>query len=293
MVLRRQEWLQAVKDDDETKLQDLLAQALQDDDATGSVAGSGPRCQSRDQASLARAGPCAGFEKLTVLRVFSDLASNFRTCSSTADLKAANEAAVAPRKLFNTLLASCKAAVAELRSSKQRAVSAAETLRKKRAKEAETEAKKVGKKRRANSDGKGHVASHAVFQLDASDCVAMTMATAWDKEWLLETAEPFVITGADLENIDGDGGALEGFLKDFAKAFNESSLKAMRSCGHMVGRWLGGCLGLGCGVSSSKCACPCVVCVCVCVFVCLLLSFSSKCPRPNPTGDRRPRFAAH
>ncbi|CAE7443624.1 unnamed protein product [Symbiodinium sp. KB8] len=225
VVLRRQEWLQAVKDDDETKLQDLLAQALQDDDATGSVAGSGPRCQSRDQASLARAGPCAGFEKLTVLRVFSDLASNFRTCSSTADLKAANEAAVAPRKLFNTLLASCKAAVAELRSSKQRAVSAAETLRKKRAKEAETEAKKVGKKRRANSDGKGHVASHAVFQLDASDCVAMTMATAWDKEWLLETAEPFVITGADLENIDGDGGALEGFLKDFAKAFNESSLK--------------------------------------------------------------------
>ena len=192
MVIRRQEWLAAVLEATNAKLTELLtqAQAPMDDGETSG--------RSRDEAALARAGPCAGFTTLRSLRDLSAEASGFRGCGSKQDVKTLSEGLSSKKKIFATLLGSCKTALSELRSAKSRSESAAEASKRKRVKQEEAEAKRLAKQKKTgerSQNARAGASDHAVFQLSASDCRAIPTTHAWQDGMTLQNAEPFIISG--------------------------------------------------------------------------------------------------
>ena len=224
VVLRRQEWLVAVKDSDEKKLETLQqATAIPaSGEDSASVAGS------RDSGAVARAGPCAGYQNLKTLNDFSGKGIKFRACTSKDQLKKVQESMGPAKKLYQTLLASCKASVSELRSAKQRAAAAAN--KRKRIREEENLNKAKPKRGRGKAtvnpaQAASGLAHHSIFELESSDCATIPSATTWQSDWLLDKA--FVISNID-QIVDEESArkSVKTLLSDFAKAFNESSLKA-------------------------------------------------------------------
>ena len=85
LVIRRQEWLTAVLEGTDQTLVSLssrLAAESEDNSSDG---------KSRDMGSVARAGPCAGYEELEPFTVLEEHAPAFRLCASEADIKATGE----------------------------------------------------------------------------------------------------------------------------------------------------------------------------------------------------------
>eukprot|EP00969_Alexandrium_andersonii_P095285 4208987-Alexandrium_andersonii.AAC.1 len=106
-------------------------------DAVGPAAGQSIDgiSTSDESRSLARAGPCPGFQSLKTLQeMFTDNVM-FRSCKSMEDIKKLQQESVQPRKKqLNTLMPSCNAAVSGLLNA-QTAAAAAETARAKAAQE--------------------------------------------------------------------------------------------------------------------------------------------------------------
>ena len=215
VVLRRCEWLQAVSGGDEKKIEELLAQST----------ASGTEDGSRDGAAMSRAGPCCGYQDLKPLSTFAAKNVLFRNCGSKSELKSLQDSFNPARKLYQTLIARCKASVAELRSAKQRSVAAEEAAKKKRAKEEDPAAPAKKKKGKAAARPAAAAAGfdHAIFQLDPTECECLSSGD-WRHDMENAKFHPFVISGVDI--VDGDPGPTHAALNEFATAFNESSLKA-------------------------------------------------------------------
>ena len=224
VVLRRQEWLIAVLESNEEKLQELL----QGDNANdGASTGD-----SRDLSAAARAGPCAGYTGLKPLQVLCDHGQKYRSCQCPSDLKTVTEEIAPLKKLLAVLIGSCKTAVTELRGAKQRAINADEAAKKKREKEEETEQRKraAGKKSGRPAAGPQPRAEHPVFRIEGRGQANFAVdhsATRWDDGW--QMIDACILTGIETKSLCGDediGKKVEQSLVDFGKAFNESSLKA-------------------------------------------------------------------
>ena len=220
VVLRRQEWLRAIKDSDSSKVKELLQQAMDPSDDAASQAGSA----SRDLSSLAKAGPCAGFSELKTCKDLEQMAIRFRACGSKEDLKDVTDSITPSKKLWGTLLSSCKASVSELRGAKSRSD---EAEKKRRAKEEEVaaSAKKAaaGKRKRDKAASASKSSDPAIFGLEAEHCDELESSSSWRPDWLLAGKKPFLVTSVAFA---AETDKFDSFLKDFAKAFNESSLKA-------------------------------------------------------------------
>ena len=215
VVLRRQEWLIAVKDSNEQALQDLqrLDPAL-DSQSTGG---------SRDGGALGRAGPCPGYEKLQTFAVFREHALKYGKCQSVDDLKSTTQQITPLKKLLVVLLGSCKTAVAELRAAKQRSVNAEIAAKKKKEKEEAAQQKKRASATKAGrpAKGMGGLAEHPIFKLEGEARLAVpTSRQTWPDSAELDTQMPFLVTQWDVV-----GQKLDKPLSDFGRAFNESSLK--------------------------------------------------------------------
>ena len=221
VVVRCCEWLLAISKGDEKKLEDLTQQSTT----------SGTEDGSRDGAALARAGPCCGFQELQPLSNFASKGMLFRSCASQEELKDLQESFAPARKLYQTLVASCKASVTELRAARQRAAAAEEAAKKRNAKEADAALpKKKAKGRKANSEpgaaAAGAQQQHAVFKLESQCCVSIS-SNSWEEDFGRGKACPFVISGVhEISEGAADQRQIKTALNDFNKAFKESSLKA-------------------------------------------------------------------
>ena len=134
LVQKRIEWLGAVLDTDESQLTKKIQEQLEP--AKTSDGGS-IRTGSRDEAALARAGPCAGFENLKTLAYIQGLGSSFRACLSQQDIKSKAEEIAPHKKQVLVLASACKTAVNELSGAKKRAETTKEKQREKELKEAQ------------------------------------------------------------------------------------------------------------------------------------------------------------
>ena len=206
-----------------TKLEGLLAQSAAglDDGATNSG--------SRDAAAVSRAGPCAGYQDLKIIQEVKNMACDFRSCSSKDQLKQVAEDLTTPKKLLQTLMGSCRKALSELRGAKARADAAVEAAKKKQVK-AEANAKKEAKGAKGGGRGskvKAGACDHAIFQLSPEDFAAIPASSSWESSCLLEKPKPFLISNVKaLTATNETESVLAKALKEFAKAFNESALKA-------------------------------------------------------------------
>ena len=222
-MMRRAEWLAAVKDSNSTKLSELLGQSAETADDGRSVG------DSRDVGAVARAGPCAGFKDLKSLSDLRAEESNFKNCACKEDVKALNERLSGCKKLYTTLVSSCKASLTELRSAKTRTEAAAEAEKRKRARQEEADAKKMAKKKRTGQQAaaKAAAAEHPVFQLSPNETSAIPTSHAWKVGFSFDSSKPFVVSGVqDMASGKVEKEKIAQIFKDFAKAFNESSLKA-------------------------------------------------------------------
>ena len=226
VLVRQQEWLIAVKDNNAARLTDLLASTTETaDDAVSNAA-------SRDAGAVARAGPCAGFQSLKILEDLSQQATCFRACASKEDAKGVNEKLSEEKKPYVALLGACKLALGELRSAKSRAASAAEAAKKKKARLEEAEAKKSAKRKKLGQQQQNATAAvgdHAIFHVAPPECCSIPANRLWTPDFTFDECKPFVLTGVQ-DTVDDEGGKtrLEKFLKEFSGAFTESSLKALR-----------------------------------------------------------------
>ena len=216
--MRRQEWLVAVRDGQEEKLKELLQQDQND---------AASAADSRDAAAVGRAGPCAGYESLKTLASFQSHAVKFRQCTSTATLKATNEECAPTKKLLNVLIASCRTAVTELRSAKQRALNAEAAAQKKREKEEKEAGKKKGKGQ-VGRPVKAGVVENPIFKLEC-ERQAVPSSNKWepDSDWLLDRQVPFILSSIKCLTAEGDVAEkkLAECMREFCVAFDESSLK--------------------------------------------------------------------
>ena len=117
VVQRRMDWLSAVLDTKGKRLQDLHASCKPGGEGDHRSAAAG----SRDVSALIRAGPCQNFESLALFNTLDKYKGKFRDCRSASEVKDINNESMTLRKLFTVLVASCKAAVVELRGAHSRA----------------------------------------------------------------------------------------------------------------------------------------------------------------------------
>ena len=86
VVMKRQQWLAAVLEGDEQTLAAMCESITRE---AGTEVGS-TTASSAGEASLARAGPCPGFEHLQPFSVLRDHAVKFRSAESTDQVKQLN-----------------------------------------------------------------------------------------------------------------------------------------------------------------------------------------------------------
>eukprot|EP00969_Alexandrium_andersonii_P130076 5750662-Alexandrium_andersonii.AAC.1 len=106
VVNRRLSWLLVIRDKMQSDLKHMID--AMEPAAGQSIDGISTSDESR---SLARAGPCPGFQSLKTLQeMFTDKVM-FRSCKSMDDIKKLQQESVQPRKKqLNTLISSCNAA---------------------------------------------------------------------------------------------------------------------------------------------------------------------------------------
>eukprot|EP00971_Amphidinium_carterae_P288006 5717233-Amphidinium_carterae.3 len=97
---------------------------------------------SRISSAMARAGPCAGWEELQVLKKYSSFGEKLRHATSKDAIEKCFEDAKPLKTVLAALMASCKACVADLRSAR----TAKRKLEEKREKEDVKKLKKEGQK---------------------------------------------------------------------------------------------------------------------------------------------------
>ena len=114
--------------------------------------------------ALARAGPCPGFEKLKLLNSFEFYKAQIKLATSEDDLKLKVQACDPMRKLFNTLLASCRVACSDLAAAQAALRAEAEAAEKlKNAGGGERKRKKTEQGvRQSEEAGTGHAESVGV-----------------------------------------------------------------------------------------------------------------------------------
>ena len=146
LVARRREWLVLVTNKDEEALASKIAEISE-----GKGADVASNADSRDASALARAGPCAGYEKLKTLSFLENMSSGFRECSTQDEVKKHFEETVPVKKLILVLMSSCKTAMSELTGARKKAVQAKERQREKEAKDAAEKQKAVAEGRELGS----------------------------------------------------------------------------------------------------------------------------------------------
>ena len=196
--MRRLEWLGAVLSGDEQNIEALkkkLEQEIEGKDAKENSSAS----SSKDSPGVAKVGPCPGYEGLVPLSNLFNRADHFRSCVSAEQIKEVSNGVVAEKKLFATLMQSCKASVNDLAYAReQKAVS--EEKAKKAASEKEKAAAEAKKRAASKSSAAankrvrtiGVTAAHPIFDLSANDYPFPT-AASWSETW--SSDHPFVLSG--------------------------------------------------------------------------------------------------
>ena len=73
---------------------------------------------SRSQGALARAGPCADWKLLEVLKTLDESGQQIKQCKSKAEIESVFEKSKAPRTVLAALCTSCKASVQDLKGAR-------------------------------------------------------------------------------------------------------------------------------------------------------------------------------
>ena len=144
LVLRRQEWLQAVLENKDEELNNMIQQLT----TTPEAGGTSVVTDSKDMSAVARAGPCAGFESLKVMSHLTQFAEQFRHCQSQEDIKKKFEEIAPSKKVITVLMSACKTSLNELLGARKR-------KQQQEAKEKEKAIKGAAKKRAAQGGVEG------------------------------------------------------------------------------------------------------------------------------------------
>lgn len=221
VVAKRLEWLTAILGDDESTLTTMITKFTSGDtgqDGASSVA------SSRDEACVARAGPCPGFEELKLVSTLRDHADKFMSCKSAAELKEVGQGMADLRKLFGTLMGSCKTAMSDLQYAQDQRKA---TREKQKDKEVTKEKERQERKRMAVKQGgvalkRLNAGQHAVFSFEGDPNMAIVRSKSLSSSLPFE--EPFLIHGVAAESVLNEL-AIQKALVEFQVAFDESSLK--------------------------------------------------------------------
>lgn len=225
VVARRAEWVSAVLNLDEERLEQMITKA----DVANSEESSA--ASSRDLAGAMRVGPCPGFELLKPLCALRSMSGRFRSCGCPADIKTINDEAQVIKRQMNVLQQSCKTALNELTSARTRSKLEKERLRlaeEKRMKGAVAERRADGRKKAADNRAKRvKMSSHAIFELH-SDSYPIVSASQWSDVW--DLTSPFMVS-SQISLFDAHS-RLKPILSEFAAAFDDSSLKVTDGRAH-------------------------------------------------------------
>ena len=242
VVLRRQEWLTAVLTGDEDAIANLHKKLEQECSKGGSS------LSSRDAAGAVQAGPCPGYENLQPFSILKEHAEKFKSCTNQGGIKDVTSEVADVKKLFNSLVSSCKVAVNDLTFARDQKRMAEEKAKKAAAEKAKDVKRAAADRAKAGASVKrAKTTSHPIFELDVTSGEnSLPSDTAWSESWNLE--QPFLITG--LKNFFGkvgmsieEGDQVKTLLDTFQQAFDESSLKVTEWRAHKelppeVGAWL-------------------------------------------------------
>ena len=251
VVIKRQEWLQAMLKSEEAL---EAKQAAFQSSVGGTSVSVGDEAEElcavagrREGSSLARCGPCPGFENLLAMETFEAHRVVFRACQSTQEIRERTEEMSQSRKLHDALLASCRATVRTLRAAKAKEESDKKKEEEKRKKEED----KANKDKDAGKDKKGKRAvpsgevfggratkkgsSHVILDSPCKDiehhAIPKLLAASAGDKWQWRTVDltmPFIVSHAPEEWVEAPAAAKE--LQVFAKAFDGSGLKVRAMC---------------------------------------------------------------
>ena len=227
LVTKRLEWLNLVmsgrEEDVSAMINKMTTDAASDAAAANRDDVSLATLSSRDEACVARAGPCPGYEELKPVSCLRTHVTQFTLCATEADLKTCAAEMKDTKTLLNTLISSCKGSVTDLNYAQEEKATRAQ-----KAKESEVtkEKDRLEKKRAAQKAGgealkKLNVGKHPIFALEGNANVAISRAGTWSPKWSME--EPFLLEGASKDFMELQS-ALDA-QRDFQIAFDESSLK--------------------------------------------------------------------
>ena len=146
-ITKRLEWLNAVIAGTEESINSMIKK-ITDPDAN--CDGASSAATSRDEACAARAGPCPGFEELKPMSCLREHASKFTGCKTQEELKDVGQAMNSVKKLFTTLVTSCKTSMSDLTFAQDQKKQARE---KQKEKEHTKEKERLEKKRAAEKKG--------------------------------------------------------------------------------------------------------------------------------------------
>ena len=228
LVIRRREWLTAVLEGKPEDLEDLGARLLQESEVASTDAAS------RDQGSVARAGPCVGYQDLKCFSILEEHGPQFRTVTSQAEVKALNAEVQPAKKLFGVLSTSCRAAVLELRAQRTRDQETVDAKKKEHAKQAKDAA---DRKKGVEAGGRGpaakklrmqHIALDMDWPADVSESVQIPSATSWPSWEEQAIQSPFLVTQCKL-----DGEEVKNKITDFKKSFIDSAVRTTDGRGHV------------------------------------------------------------
>ena len=242
VVLRRQEWLTAVLTGDEDAIANLHKKLEQECSKGGSS------LSSRDAAGAVKAGPCPGYENLQPFSILKDHTEKFKSCTNQGGIKDVTSEVADVKKLFNSLVSSCKVAVNDLTFARDQKRMAEEKAKKAAAEKAKDVKRAAADRAKAGTNFKrAKTTSHPIFELDVTSGEnSLPSDTAWSESWNSE--QPFLITG--IKNCFGnvgviieEGDSVKTLVDTFQQAFDESSLKVTEGRAHKelppeAGAWL-------------------------------------------------------
>ena len=227
VVQKRLEWLTVVLEGPEEKLIEMKAKFnkhgcadVADDDSASTAA------DSRDAASIARSGPCSGFEELVLFITLKDHVQQFAKCTTEDEIKETASFLSPQKKLINVLVSACKTSLSDLKfaqTQKKNQEEKAKTDKAKRDKE-QQEKKRSATKLGPAALKKLNAGSHPIFSLQSHAELAINSADKFNASWNLE--EPFVLRGTTATLLfDDKAQAVAQQTADFENAFDQSSLK--------------------------------------------------------------------
>ena len=230
VVLQRQRWMQCIRSGTPEDMRALIAEIDQGSQSMeGEVDAESCVSGSKDLSSLARAGPCANYDKLVVLTTFESHKGTSKGCKDQEELTAWSNEMNNHKQIHNVFLSACRIAVTDMYAAR---TSHKATQDEKKKLEAEARSKE-GCKRKASETGaaarkRAMVSGIELLNLESpplEDHFAISTADSIEELTGLDLRKPFLLKNqAWLLEIHRQE-KVQKVVSEFVEEFNQSTMK--------------------------------------------------------------------